>query len=190
MNNRDVLRTCSYYTILGLLAVTGMRPCEVLSLNCDCVDLEAGIISIHESKYLRSRKIPIHATTVSVLKEYVLQRNKQLDNRQVLAFFVDGRGSRIRIFTLRKNFTKICISIGIRSLESKPVPRLMDFRHAFAIRTLIEWNKNKINIEGVMPLLSRYLGHKNPLSTYWYLTGTQKLFLQIKEKMEDSHGIY
>jgi integrase len=190
INNKDSLRVYSYYIILGLLAVTGMRPCEVLSLNCDCIDFEAGIISIHESKFLKSRRIPIHKTTLSELKQYAMHRNKQFGDFQPLAFFVDNRGSRIMISALRKAFTKICILIGIRSQKDRPVPRLMDFRHSVAIRTLTEWNQDEINIEAVMPLLSRYLGHKNPLSTYWYLTGIPELLSGIKEKMEDYHEIY
>lgn len=184
LNIKDEMRKYSYCTIIGLLAVTRMRPCEALSLNCDCIDFESNIINIRESKYLRSRKIPIDKSTSDALRKYALQCNKQLGEVKSNAFFVDKKKSRIKISVLRKAFTKICILLGLRSLQDKPLPRLMDFRHGFAIRTLTESND-----EAITPLLSRYLGHKNPASTYWYLTGTPELLSQIKEKMEGGYGI-
>jgi integrase/recombinase XerD len=186
---RDSLHTLSYYTILGLLAVSGMRPCEVLSLNRGSIDFETGIISISESKYLRSRRIPIHKTTITLLKDYTLQRDKILGTLWTEAFFVDRRGSRIKILAVRWVFIKACLAIGLRHSEHRPMPRIMDLRHTFAVRILTEWHQKKAHIGAVVPLLSKYLGHQNPESTYWYLTGTPELLARIQKKKGGYHEI-
>jgi integrase/recombinase XerD len=178
--HRDSLRKLSYYCILGLLVVSGMRPCEALSLNHDSIDFEAGIINISESKYLRSRRIPIHKTTISLLKDYALHRDKTLKTFLTKAFFVDQQGCQIKISSLREIFIKACIAIGLRNC--KPKPRIMDLRHTFAVRILTEWHQKKGRIGGVAALLSKYLGHQRPESTYWYLTGTSELLALIQKK--------
>jgi integrase/recombinase XerD len=178
----------TYYTLLGLIAVTGLRPGEALNLERDSVDMSLGIITIRDSKFRKTRKVPVHKSTIKKLQEYVKYRDQYFRKKMSPYFFVDKRGYGLRAGTVRSIFGKICIQAGLRNKEKHVRTRIMDFRHTFAIKTLVRCYLDGLNADIVMPILSMYLGHENPIHTYWYLSATPELFGLINARLEKKFG--
>lgn len=166
----------TYFIFFGLLAVTGMRVSEVLSLKCSEINFNDRIITISKTKFQKSRYIPIHNSTAEAMENYSNYRNHCLPNSAAQQFFIDHNGNAIKSARVRNVFRKRTIKIGIVSSKGKRKPRLIDFRHTFAVKTLLQWyRRGVININSKIPLLSTYLGHVKPSNTYWYLTSTPQL---------------
>lgn len=165
-----------YFVLFGLLAVTGMRITEALTLNRDDVDLHNQVITVRLSKYRKSRYIPIHSSTTEVLKNFVNYRDLCFPDPTPSQFFIDRKGQALTAGRVRDVFHKRLKKIGIANLESRCSPRIMDLRHTFAVKTLLRWYKQGVNtIDHYIPLLATYLGHHQPTDTYWYLTATPQL---------------
>lgn len=177
----------TYYALFGLIAVTGMRIGEALALKDNSVDLKQGIITIYESKYRKSRKLPIHRSTIETLKHYCRCKNNHLGKGKKEYFFVNNRGSKLDKARVYDTFKKACITARIGK-DAKFCPRITDFRHYFAIKTLVNCYKKKVNPETVIPTLSMYLGHENPKHTYWYLTATEELMTLVGNCVEEKLG--
>jgi integrase/recombinase XerD len=177
----------TYYALFGLIAVSGMRTGEALALKDNSVDLKQGIITIYESKFRKSRKLPIHRSAIETLKHYCRCRNKHLGKKKSEYFFVNNRGNKLNNTIVQDTFKKACIKAEI-GREAKFCPRITDLRHYFAIKTLVNCYKKKINPETVIPTLSMYLGHENPKHTYWYLTATEELMAFVGKCVEEKFG--
>lgn len=182
------LEANTYYTLLGLIAVTGLRPGEALKLERDSVDMSLGIITIHDSKFRKTRKIPIHKSTIKMLQEYAKHRDQYFRKQMSSYFFVGKRGFGLQARTVRSIFAKICIRAGLRDKGKHVGPRIMDLRHTFAVKTLVRCYLEGLNADIVMPILSTYLGHENPINTYWYLSTTPRLFSLINARLEKKFG--
>ena len=156
-----------------------MRISEALTLNRDDVDLKEKILSIHKSKFSKSRLVPLHESTGEVLKVYAQVRDRIYPYPKSLAFFVADRGTRLTQWTVRDNFAKISRQIGIRKpIKGRRIgrgPRIHDMRHRFAAQTLVDWYRDGINVEREIPKLSTYLGHAHVNDTYWYLEAVPEL---------------
>lgn len=176
----------AYFILFGLLVVSGMRLTEALSLNCDDVDLEKGIITIRQSKFRKSRHIPIHESTVAILKKFSNYRNRQFPHSVISRFLVNHKGAQLNACTVRKIFRNRLKKIGIaKSKKHCRSPRIMDLRHTFCVRTLIRWYKQDVSsIDSHIYLLSTYLGHVMPSNTYWYLTVTPELLKLVISRCE------
>lgn len=169
------LRCDTYATLFALFAVTGMRTNEPLQLDREDVDLTHGVLTIHGAKFGKSRYVPIHATTQRALRRYVRQRDRLCVNPQSPSFFVSERGTRVTEWSLRWTFVKLSREIGLRGPADSRGPRLLDFRHRFAVNTLIRWYRNGIDVERHLPELATYLGHVHITDTYWYLSAVPEL---------------
>jgi integrase len=174
----------TFYTLFGLIAVTGMRTCEALSLNDESVDLSEGIIEIRQTKFRKSRKIPLHISTKETLKKYVRNRNKRHPVRR--AFFVSSRGGRLDRTVVQRIFRKMCVTANL-STEGSLGPRIMDLRHTFAVRNLMRCYQEDLDVDQMIAILSTYLGHENPEHTYWYLTSTPELLSLINLRAEKKY---
>ena len=191
------LRGLSYATLFGLLAATGMRISEAVCLDRENIDLEEKMLSIRESKFRKSRLVPVHMTTRDALSAYAEKRDRIFPMLQSVAFFVSERGTRVTQWAARDNFAVVSRQIGIRKkIKGKRVgrgPRLHDMRHRFAAQTLVDWYRAGINVEREIHKLSTYLGHAHVNDTYWYLEAvpellelaTQKLMQEKKEAGDD-----
>ena len=191
------LRGPTYATLFGLIAATGMRIREAVSLDRQDVDLEERLLSIRESKFRKSRLVPVHVTTRDALTGYAENRDRIFPKLQSVAFFISERGTRVTHWAARDNFAVVSRQIGIRKkIKGKRVgcgPRLHDMRHRFAARTLVDWYRAGINVEREIHKLSTYLGHAHVNDTYWYLEAvpellelaTQKLMEERKEVDDD-----
>lgn len=182
------LRRWSYPTLLGLLAVTGLRLSEALALDRDAVDLSEGMLTIHRTKFGKSRFVPLHPSTVRALARYARRRDRMLPALACPAFFVSDRRRRITQWAARWNFNKVSRWVGLRGPQDRSGPRLHDFRHRFAVTTLLGWYRSGRDVERMMPLLSTYLGHTHVADTYWYLSAAPELLGLAGARLEKTLG--
>jgi integrase/recombinase XerD len=162
-----------------------MRVAEALNLECTDVDLQHGIITVRQSKFRKSRHIPIHKSTVEVLRKFSIYREQHLSHPVISRFLVNHKGNALNIWTVDWVFRKRLIQIGIAKPKEHCNPRVVDLRHRFAVMTLLQWYKqNVVSIDTHIPLLSTYLGHVCPTGTYWYLTATPELLKFIVSRCE------
>ena len=179
------LRHCTYATLLALLAASGMRSSEPLRLDRIDVDLDQGVLTVRESKFGKSRLVPVHESTAKALGTYATQRDQLCPQPLSPAFFLSERGTRIVQNTLQQTFVQLSRQVGLRGPSDSRGPRLHDLRHRFAVRTLLRWYRDGIDVESHLPHLATYLGHAHMSDTYWYLTATPEL-LQLAAKRLDS----
>lgn len=182
------LRRQSFATLIGLLLATGLRPGEALALDVGDVDLSSGVLSVHQSKFGRSRSVPIRESARKALVAYAAQRDEIHPQRDSTAFLTTERGARIGADAARRTFAKLCQATGLRpqteSRRSGRGPRLQDARHTFATRRLIEWYRAGRDVERLLPGLCTYLGHVRIEDTYWYIQAVPELLRLATERME------
>jgi integrase len=181
------LRALTYTTLIGLLAATGLRPGEVLALDKSDVDLNHGILSIRQSKFGKSRFVPLADSTRAALVNYAKQRDKLCLRPRSEAFLVSERGQRLQGCTARRTFARISCAVGVRpatgSRRGGRGPRLQDFRHCFATRKLIEWYRAGVDVGRELPKLATYLGHVDVAHTYWYLEAVPELLQLATDRL-------
>lgn len=180
------LRQRTYYCLFGLLTVTGMRLGEALSLRPEDVDLDQGIITVRRTKFDKNRLVPLHPSTCAVLRDYARLRDEtHARRRRVVPFFFAAiHGTRLNNSGVNMVFRDLSRQIGLRKPGGGPGPRLHDFRHRFAVETLLCWYRSGEDVTRRMPILSTYLGHGNVSGTYWYLTNTPELMSAAGKLLE------
>ena len=185
---RPPLKAASFEALFGLLAVTGMRVGEAVSLEVDDVDLDQEVITIREplAKLERARLVPLHPTTVEALDHYARTRERLCPKPRSTTFFLSGTGTRIDRSQASKTLRKITIALGLRTEAVHP--RAHDLRHSFALSTLIGWQRSGVQINEQIAVLSTYLGHVSPAETYWYLTATPELMGLAAQRLELRFG--
>ena len=185
---RPALRAARHETLIGLLAVTGCRPGEALGLDRADVDLDAGVVQVRAGKKNRQRDVPVHPSTAAALRGYARLRDARFPTPSSPAFFLSARGRRMGREELNATFLKLVRQIGLEGAGSRARPRPYDLRHAFAVHTLIDWHRAGEHVDRRMPLLSTYLGHVDPASTYWYLETVPELLDQVGMRLEQLPG--
>jgi integrase/recombinase XerD len=175
LGSRRGLRPTTIATLLGLLVVSGMRIGECLTLDCEDVDLISGIIHVRDAKFGKSRLVPLHPSTRNALKHYAALRDEIFPQRKDNRFFVSELGTGLSLSQVQHTFSKLVRRVGWRSPAGQRGPRIHDFRHGFAIRTLERLYRADADVERHLPVLATYLGHVDAVSTYWYLTATPEL---------------
>lgn len=178
------MRSISIKCLFGLLYATGMRVAEALALKPDDVDLNHGLIAIKQTKFNKSRLIPIHGSTIQALRIYCNKRNKCLEVSEICAFFIMDDGSALKYRAVRYAFLRISGMLGWRSDPKAKHPRIYDLRHTFVCNRLILWYRDKVDVLNALPYLSTYLGHVNITSTYWYITGVPQLMNITSKRFE------
>ena len=182
--SRQGLRGLTYRCLFGLLAVTGLRISEALALARQDVDLQQAVLTIRHSKFGKSRLVPLHCSTQRVLWQYAERRDLMLGSDATARFLVSDRGRPLESSTVRRTFYQLSRQTGLRSPADHHGPRLHDFRHRFAVQTLIEWYRSGQDVERRLPILSTYLGHAHVSDTYWYLSACPELMGLAKLRME------
>jgi integrase len=160
----------TYRMLLGLLACTGLRISEALTLRVQDVDLVQGVLTIRFSKWEHSRQVPLHPSALSPLRRYARRRTALFPQAQT--FFVSNRGQRLQYGAVNRVF--VGLSGDIVPTNGRRHVRLHDLRHTFACRVLLRWQRRRRGVERVV-VLSRYLGHVHIRDTYWYLTAVPDL---------------
>ena len=185
---RPPLRAATYHTLLGLLAVSGMRIGEALRLDRDDVDLGAGVLTIRLTKFNKSRQLPMHPSTTAALARYDRQRDELCPQPNAPSFFVSTRSNRLDKSGAQSVFRVLRRRAGIERPRGSPQPRLHDIRHAFAVQTLLDWHRSGVDVQARMLWLSTYLGHVEPSDTYRYLTAAPELLALADERLQTTLG--
>lgn len=182
------LRAASYSTLIGLLAVTGLRISEAIGLDDQDVDWAEGVLTIRQTKFKKSRMVPVHPSTARALRRYLRLRDRLRPLRSTDAFFLSERGNRLTDCTARWTFNKLSRETGVRGQTDRRGPRLHDFRHRLAVKALVQWYRQGADVEGRLPVLSTYLGHAHVTDTYWYLTAVPELLRLAADRLEVRGG--
>jgi len=181
---RSQLKTATYKTLLGLLAATGMRVGETVALDERDLDRRRSVLVIRKTKFDKSREVPVHTSTLEALDRYRHVRNRLAPRRSSSSFFCSVVGSRLIYNNVHETFLKLVYAAGLG--KRRPRPTIHDLRHTFAIQTVLGWYRDGADVESRLPLLSTYLGHVGPSSTYWYLTAVPELLEAATIRLERS----
>jgi integrase len=165
-----------------------MRVGEALRLDCDDIDWDNGILTIHESKFGKSRVVPLLPTTLAALDRYARIRDQLLPRARTQGFFISVRGTRLIYQCAQEVFRRLCDTAEI-GIDAPRRPRIHDLRHTFAVRTLLGWYRAGDDVEAKLPTLSTYLGHRDPRSTYWYLSAAPELLALAAHRLEASQKV-
>jgi integrase/recombinase XerD len=157
---RQRLAAATHATLIGLLAVTGMRVGEALRLDRGDIDWSNGVVLVRKSKFGKSRSVAVHNSTLDALGCYAELRDR-LCRPVTFSFFVSLRGTRVIYPVVQQVFRRLCDEAGIGRGSPSP-PRVHDLRHSFAVRTLLDWYRSGEDVEAKAPVLSTYLGHRDP----------------------------
>jgi len=178
------LRAATYDTLIGLLAVSGLRIGEAIKLDRSDLDWNEGVLLIRESKFGKSRLVPLHPSSMQALSDYAVLRDQLQPRPEELSFFVSLKRKRLLYAVVQDTFRQLINTAEIGADAISP-PRLHDLRHSFAVRTLLSWYRAGEDVQAKMPSLSTYLGHREPAYTYWYLSAAPEL-LALAAARQDS----
>jgi integrase len=168
------LRAATYVTLIGLLAASGMRIGEAITLDRGDIDWAQGVLLIRESKFGKSRLVPLTASSMAALQGYAGLRDELAPPPDEPSFFTSLARKRLLYAVVSQTFRQLVDQAGVGAGAPRP-PRLHDLRHTFAVRTLLGWYRAGEDVQAKIPALSTYLGHREPSSTYWYLSAAPEL---------------
>jgi integrase len=171
------------HTMIGLAASTGLRISEVIRLDREDVDLKTGVLNVQCSKFNKSRLVPLHKTTLEVVRNYAVARDAAFPNCKAVAFFVNTRQKRCVRNTVQQLFAGIACRIGLRGPKGRG-PTFHDLRHRFATERLVLWYEAGVDVQAMLPALATYMGHTHYSDTAYYLTATVKLMSLASERYQ------
>lgn len=183
---RQALRPHTLATVFGLMASTGLRVGEALRLTVADVKLgwQPPQLYILETKFHKSRIVPLHTTTADRLRHYAHLRQARHYDGVSDAFFVSEQGKPLTHAALEYWMAKLCRQLNIATEPGGPPPCPRCLRHTFAVRRLQSWHQAGAEVMPLLPKLAVYLGHLRPQHTFWYLTATPELLLAAAERFE------
>ncbi|MGK2961630.1 MAG: tyrosine-type recombinase/integrase [Gemmatimonadaceae bacterium] len=182
------LRAATYTTLIGLLAVTGLRLGEAIALDCGDLKTDTSTLIVGHGKNRSSREIALHHTTVNALGAYRRTVERAIAAPASPSLLVSIRGTRLCPSAVHPTFRAMVQRAGLQPRGARCRPRLHDARHSFAVHTLIRWYEDGTDVDAKLPLLSAFLGHANPASTYWYLQAAPELFSRVAGRLEQLLG--
>jgi len=185
---RNPLRAATFATMIGLLACTGMRGGEAMRLDRGEIDWSQHQLIVRDSKFGKSRLLPLQPSTLDALAAYDALRTKLCPTPQTASFLVSSTGTRLSHPTVQPTFRQLLAQAGITACPPRRRPRIHDLRHSFAVRTLLGWYHDGEDVQARMPSLSTYLGHVDPAATYWYLTAAPELMAIAAARLEAAFG--
>jgi site-specific recombinase XerD len=185
-DNRWPLQHLTFRMLLLVLYGAGLRPSEGLRLRCCDVDLDDHVLAIWDTKFFKSRLVPIGTALVAALSTYrKARRDLPMPDNDRSVFFASRTGGTISLNRLEKVFVRLREHAGIRGPPgARWQPRLHDMRHAFAVHRLVAWYREGADVQACLPLLSTYLGHVNLSGTQAYLTMTPELLAEASKRFE------
>lgn len=169
------LRALTMATLVGLLACTGLRVSEALRLQDADVDLHQGLLRIRQSKFRKSRLVPLHRSAIDALARYSRQRDRLAPVDPKQAFFQLAKGVPLTYSRTRTAFGRLRQQLGWNRATGQARPELRSLRHTFACRRLAAWYEQGVDVSTRVHALSTYLGHGKVSDTYWYLSGIPEL---------------
>lgn len=179
------VKSATFQTLIGLLAVTGMRAGEAIRADLTDLDLDAGTLTVRGTKFGKSRLLPLHTSVVDQLRAYLTLRCAA-SLAGTTALLVSVAGTRLTYGNAQTVFKKLTAQAGIMPRSAACRPRMHDLRHSFAVNTLLDAYRSGGDVGERLPLLSTYLGHTEPANTYWYLQAAPELLALAADKL-NSH---
>lgn len=178
---RSPMVAATYRTLIGLLAATGLRVSEAINLNR--ADLEAGVLTIADTKFGKTRLVPLHPSVQDVLADYMTTRNRLAGRVATDALLVSTAGTRLIYKNAHRQFHRLVAEAGITPRSERCRPRIHDLRHTFAVTTMVDAYRGGGNPAEILPVLATYLGHASPGSTYWYLEAAPELLAEAARRL-------
>jgi len=183
------LRGAVFETLFGLIASTGLRIGEALSLRNIDVDLKVGMLSIHQTKFGKSRQVPMHPSTVDALRRYRWMRDLAGESAaDDAAFFIGTRGRRRGLplgeRQVHRVFGVLRQRLGWINRGTHHAPRIHDLRHTFVVRRIVQWQAQGVDNDQAMLSLSTFVGHAMVTNTYWYLSAVPELMALAAGRFE------
>ena len=179
----EPLRAETYHTLIGLLAASGLRIGEAIKLDRGDIDWTEGVLHIRESKFGKSRLVPVTDSVTTALREYDTLRDELMPAPKDPAFFVSRTAKRLIYAVVCPTFRALVDAAGV-GIDAPHRPRLHELRHTFAVRTLLHWYRTEDNVQAKIPSLSTYMGHREPAYTYWYLSAAPELLALAAARRE------
>jgi integrase/recombinase XerD len=181
---RGQLHRATHRTLIGLMAVTGLRVGEAIGLDRDDVDERHRLLRIIDTKFGKSREVALHDSAMNALLTYCELREQLCPHPRSAAFFVSRVGTRLCATTVHNVFRRLVRIVGLEPRGPHCRPRMHDLRHSLAVRTLLDWHAAGVNVQARLPLLSTYLGHACPATTYYYLHAAPELLALVAQRLE------
>jgi integrase len=181
-------RKATYRTLIGLLAATGMRVGEAIGLDRDDFDAICSVLTIRNGKFGKSRELPLHPSTIAALGDYLHRADRPRQSPNVPALFLSPAGTRLLYTNVQNTFQRLVRHAGIMPRSAACRPRLHDLRHGFAVNTLLDAYRDGDDPGARLAILSTYLGHINPVHTYWYLSASPELLKLAGDRLERHLG--
>lgn len=183
---RAPLRSLTLYTMLALAYCAGLRLAEIVGLKLGDLDLNADCIEVLDTKFFKSRRLPLSATAMAALRDYLKARAKAgAPTESDAPLFWHAKGGYGYIAT-GAHLRRLIRVAGLKSTAGRTGPRVHDLRHAFVVHRMTKWYEQGINPQTRLPYLAAYLGHRSIHSTLVYLTITQELLQHANERFRTS----
>jgi len=176
------LRPRTFVTLLGLMLCTGLRVSEARKLTCRDVDLHAGVITVREGKFRKSRLVPLHPSTVEALRRYAAERDACPGTPPSDHFFRTERLAVLSRMAVQSTFAKMRRRLRWSTEGRARMPRLQDTRHTFVVTRLLRWHVDGVDVDHRIAALATYLGHAKVSDTYWYLSAVPELMAVVGER--------
>jgi integrase/recombinase XerD len=177
------LRAATYQSLIRLLAVTGMRVGEAIGLDREDLDDQFGQLTLHGTKFGKSRQLPLHPSAVVGLRDYLDLRDRLRPDPRTPALLVSTRGCRLHYNRVWGIFHRLVGQAGLTPRPPSCTPRIHDLRHSFAVTSLLGWYRDGADVTVMLPRLSTYLGHTDPKHTYWYLSAAPELLALAADRL-------
>ena len=178
------LRPHSYATLFALLASTGLRISEARRLSCKDVDLAGGVLTVRAGKFRKSRLVPLHPSALEPLRRYAVCRDLCCGAPRSESFFRTEYAASLTRMPVQRAFLEIRHRLGWTAEGRARLPRIHDLRHTFAVRRLLRWSEEGIDVDRKIAALATYLGHAKVTDTYWYLTAVPELMALTARRFE------
>jgi integrase len=154
-------------------------------LTISDVDLDSDLIIVKDTKFFKTRLVPIDPKLTAVLSQHI-GRNVLRSDSEVSTFFSTKKGKPLSVDLVEHYFRTLCQSVGVvrKDATTRCQPRLHDMRHTFAVSRIVAWYQFGANVQRLLPHLSTYLGHRHLLHTQRYLTVTSEVLRQACNRFE------
>jgi integrase len=182
---RSPIQAATLEAIVGLLWATGLRVAEALRLDNGDLDPGDQTLFVRESKGGRSRIVPVDESVMAALLHYQRVRDEAFSRPKCSSLFVSTVGRRWHGGNLGAAFKMVVATLDLGTTSAGRAPRLGDLRHSFAVSTLLAWHLDDRDVNAMLPVLSTYLGHVSPSSTYWYLSASPELLAAAAQRLGD-----
>ena len=180
---RPRFRAATCQALISLLAASGVRIGEALSFDRGDLDADDGVLIVRDSKFGKTRLVPLHPTATAALARYSALRDEHYPRPEAPALFLSTAGTRLRHSNVSLTFSKLTAQAGLARRSASCRPRIHDVRHSYAVNTVLGWYRDGADVAAMMPRLSTYLGHNDPEHTYWYLSAAPELMALAGDRL-------